>query len=242
MLVVGIGVAVASYGDIRANILGVCMQMGSIVADATRATLLQHVMQKSEVKLSPIGTLFCVSPLAALCLCLPAAMLEASALLNHHKPIPWAWLLASCAAASSINLIVFTLIGKTSALTTSITGPLKLVATIGGSMIAFGTPITPLQLCGYSIAMVGILWYQHEKFAGKRASAPPKGEKGGDPLRDERGERGTGGDRAGGATAAVERAGPSGGKHQVHTHHQVHHDRLPLLAELGADKKGSESV
>ena len=164
LLLIGMGVAVASYGDISASALGVGVQLFSICSDATRAALLQHLMQRSEVKLTPLGTLFSVSPLAAVCLCLVAMPFEFPALKNHEKPIPWLWLMWSCIAASTINLIVFTLIGKTSALTTSVMAPLKLVATIAGSLIAFGTTISPLSIAGYSIAMVGIIEYQRERF------------------------------------------------------------------------------
>jgi drug/metabolite transporter (DMT)-like permease len=137
VLIVAAGVMIASYGEVRANFLGVSLQLGSIVSDAVRCTLLQLVMQKNEVKLSPVGTLYCVAPMAAASLLIPALLMESSKLRNHTHPIPWAWLGGSCMAAASLNLVVFTLIGKTSALTTSITGPLKewvciLTAMVGG--------------------------------------------------------------------------------------------------------------
>lgn len=180
VVIVATGVVIASYGEVKANLLGVAMQMGSIVCDAIRCTLLQLVMQKNEVKLTPVGTLYCVAPLAALSLCLPAFFMEGSKLANHEAPIPWIWLAGSCLSASSLNLIVFTLIGKTSALTTSITGPLKEWVCILTAMIIYKTPVTVQQWCGYAIALVGIFWYQRDKFfaaQAKPASAPVPEEK-----------------------------------------------------------------
>ncbi|GBF99466.1 plastidic phosphate translocator [Raphidocelis subcapitata] len=170
VLIVGAGVLLASYGDVRANLVGVLLQVSSIVADAVRCTLLQLVMQHSEVKLTPVGTLYFVAPMSALILCLPAAFVELPRLLHHTAPIPWPWLAGSCAAASALNLVVFTLIGKTSALTTSITGPLKEWVCILTAMLVYGTPVTRQQWAGYAVALTGIAWYQRDKFFASEAA------------------------------------------------------------------------
>jgi drug/metabolite transporter (DMT)-like permease len=162
--IVGLGVVVASYGDVKANFLGVALQVGAIFCDAVRCTLLQLVMQHSDIKLTPVGTLYHVAPMAAVILCIPAMAAEGAKLAAHTKPIPYIWLLGSCMAASSLNLVVFTLIGKTSALTTSVTGPLKEWVCILTAMFIYGTPVTAQQWFGYAIALCGIFWYQRDKF------------------------------------------------------------------------------
>lgn len=162
--IVGTGVVIASYGELQATPLGVMLQVASIVCDALRCTLLQLVMQANELKLSPVGTLYLVAPMAAAILCLPAAAFDGARLLTHQSPVPWLWLLGSCAAASSLNLVVFTLIGKTSALTTSISGPLKEWVCILTAMMLYGTTVTTHQWLGYAIALIGIFWYQRDKF------------------------------------------------------------------------------
>jgi drug/metabolite transporter (DMT)-like permease len=166
--IVGVGVVIASYGDSDANVRGIVVQVGAIICDAVRCTLLQMVMQNSRVKLSPVGTLFYIAPIATLGLCLPAGLVELPQLYFHDPPIPWVWLMASCAAATSLNLIGFTLIGKTSALTTSVTGPLKSWICIVAAMFTFNTPVSLQQWCGYCVAFCGIMWYQYDKFWSKR--------------------------------------------------------------------------
>lgn len=175
VLIVGLGVVIASYGEMKANLLGVSLQVAAIVSDAIRCNLLQLVMQANEIKLSPVGTLYFVAPMAAVALCVPAALLELRGLINHSRPIPWVWLLASCATASSLNLIVFTLIGKTSALTTSVTGPLKEWVCILTSMLVYGNVVTTQQWTGYAIALSGIFWYQREKFFASQQGLGGKG-------------------------------------------------------------------
>jgi hypothetical protein len=172
VLIVGMGVVIASYGDVRANFVGVAMQVGSIVCDAVRCTLLQLAMQHSEVKLTPVGTLYHVAPMAALILSIPAVLTDGPKLMRHTAPIPYGWLAISCLAASSLNLVVFTLIGKTSALTTSVTGPLKEWVCILTSMAIYGSPVTAQQWIGYAIALCGIFWYQRDKFFAPPPAAP----------------------------------------------------------------------
>ena len=174
VLIVGLGVVIASYGDVRANLLGVGLQVGAIVADAVRCTLLQLMMQGADVKLTPVGTLYHVAPLAAAALALPALLFEGRALAAHARPIPYAWLAGSCLAASSLNLVVFTLIGKTSALTTSVTGPLKEWVCILTAMAIYHTPVTAQQWAGYAIALVGIFWYQRDKFFASAGAGQPQ--------------------------------------------------------------------
>lgn len=171
VLIVGLGVVIASYGDVRANFFGVALQVAAIVADAVRCTLLQLVMQTSDVKLTPVGTLYHVAPMAAATLAVPALLLEGAKLRAHPYPIPYAWLAGSCLAASSLNLVVFTLIGKTSALTTSVTGPLKEWVCILTAMLIYNTSVTAQQWCGYAIALCGIFWYQVS--ASRTLGAPP---------------------------------------------------------------------
>lgn len=170
VLIVGAGVAVASYGDVRANRLGVILQFGSILCDAVRCSLLQLAMQHSNTKPTSVGILYLVSPVAAILLTLPAAIFDAPKLTQHPHPVPYMWLAISCLAASTLNLLAFTLIGKTSALTMSVAGPLKEWVCILLSMLVYNSPVTTQQWAGYVIALSGIFWYQRDKFCTKVVS------------------------------------------------------------------------
>jgi hypothetical protein len=165
--VVGAGVVIASYGDAKANLFGVGLQVGAILGDALRIILLQLVMQQSHVKLSPVATLFYIAPAAVLAFWLPVATIELPRLLVQDAPIPWVWLAFSCAAATGLNLVGFTLISATSALTASISGPLKDWVCVVAAMAVFKTPVSTQQWCGYLVAFCGIAWYQYDKFWGQ---------------------------------------------------------------------------
>ena len=59
MVVVTIGVAIASYGELNFHVLGVVLQLLSVCTESTRLTLVQILLQRRGLSLNPITT---VSP------------------------------------------------------------------------------------------------------------------------------------------------------------------------------------
>jgi drug/metabolite transporter (DMT)-like permease len=125
--VVCTGVGIASYGDISLNLLGLVLQVASIMADATRCCALQKVMHANHLDVGPLVTLAYVAPCAMAALSLPAVLLEGPRLLNEYDSWKGAvpMVLLSGLLASILNLVVFKIIRLTSALTTSLSGVLK---------------------------------------------------------------------------------------------------------------------
>jgi hypothetical protein len=90
-------------------------------------------------------------------------------------------LLANALAAFALNLAVFLLIGKTSALTMNIAGVIKDWGLIFASFHLFGAPVTRLNLFGYAFCCAGVAVYNAQKLRAmqRRAVAAPKGGGGG---------------------------------------------------------------
>lgn len=174
VLIVCAGVGFAAYGDMHANWFGVCLQFGSVLCDCTRCILMQIVMQANqEVKLSPVDTLFFVAPMAATVLFVPSLVIEMPVLIRL-KSIPWLWLVASCMSTASLNLVVFTLVGKTSALTTSMVGPFKEAFCLFIGKEIYDTPVTVQQWFGYSVALFGTTWYNYDNFMKRAGNFEPQ--------------------------------------------------------------------
>ena len=72
---------------------------------------------------------------------------------------------------TALNVSVFLLIGKTSALTMNVAGVVKDWLLIGLSVALFGAPVTRLQLAGYSVALGGVFYYNYQKIKGMAAAA-----------------------------------------------------------------------
>ena len=75
-VVVTVGVAIASYGEINFNITGVMFQMASIVSESTRLVMVQLLLQSRGLKLNPVTTLYYVAPCCFAFLLLPFIFLE----------------------------------------------------------------------------------------------------------------------------------------------------------------------
>lgn len=73
---------------------------------------------------------------------------------------------------AALNMAVFLLIGKTSALTMNIAGVVKDWMLIGLSVLMYASPVTPLNLGGYFIAFLAVCLYNYRKLQSMK-KAPP---------------------------------------------------------------------
>uniref|UniRef100_A0A0D3HR59 Sugar phosphate transporter domain-containing protein n=1 Tax=Oryza barthii TaxID=65489 RepID=A0A0D3HR59_9ORYZ len=71
--------------------------------------------------------------------------------------------------AFALNLAVFLLVGKTSALTMNVAGVVKDWLLIAFSWTVIKDTVTPVNLVGYGIAFLGVAYYNHAKLQGLKA-------------------------------------------------------------------------
>lgn len=184
MVVVTIGVAAASYGELNFNLIGVLFQGGSIVTESSRLVLIQILLQQRGIKLNPVTTLYYIAPACFGFLLIPFCFLELPKLLYETD---WTYspglLLLSATVAFCLNMAVFLLIGKSSALTMNVAGVIKDWLLILLSVMMFGSPVSGLQLVGYGVAFGGVCWYNYLKYKAMNApksTSPTSAEK--EPL------------------------------------------------------------
>lgn len=73
-------------------------------------------------------------------------------------------------AVAGLNMAVFLLIGKTSALTMNIAGVVKDWLLIGLSVVLFHSAVTSLNLGGYFLAFLAVCWYNYQKLQAAKAA------------------------------------------------------------------------
>lgn len=76
MIIITIGVAIASAGELLWDTVGVMFQLSSIVAEALRLNLVQTLIQKKGLKLNPVTTLYYLAPASFAFLSIPFLFLE----------------------------------------------------------------------------------------------------------------------------------------------------------------------
>eukprot|EP00240_Pyramimonas_obovata_P013295 CAMPEP_0118934048 /NCGR_PEP_ID=MMETSP1169-20130426/13456_1 /TAXON_ID=36882 /ORGANISM="Pyramimonas obovata, Strain CCMP722" /LENGTH=262 /DNA_ID=CAMNT_0006876909 /DNA_START=391 /DNA_END=1179 /DNA_ORIENTATION=- len=175
MLVVTIGVMIASYGEINFVLVGVAVQLASIASESTRLTLVQILLQRRGLKLNPFTTMYYISPACFVFLTVPFVFLEAPRMAADMNLKFEFWVIGlNACMALALNLAVFLLIGKTSALSMNVAGVVKDWLLIGLSVWLFDAPVSSLSLEGYLVAFAGVCYYNYTKL---RASAPKEDPK-----------------------------------------------------------------
>ena len=146
--------------------------LGSIACEAVRVVSIQLLLTSADIKLNSVTTLYYVSPACLVFLCVPFAFLEmpkmmASADVNMNPAV----LGSNAAVAFALNMSVYLLIGKTSALTMNVAGVIKDWILIFISSFLFDAPISNIQLGGYLLAFLAVCYYNYAKFKEKEAAA-----------------------------------------------------------------------
>lgn len=174
MLLVTFGVAVASYGELNFNIVGVMYQLSGILLESIRLVLVQILLQSRGLKLNPVTTLYYVAPCCFGFLLVPFCFLEYGKIMNDAALVVSPFhMVANATAAFGLNMAVFLLIGKTSALTMNIGGVVKDWLLIGLSVLLFKSAVSQLNLLGYIIAFGGVCWYNYQKLQAMKQPTSP---------------------------------------------------------------------
>lgn len=177
MLLIAFGVLVCAVGEANLVMKGLIQQLVALLFEAARLTLVQILMAGKGIKLNPLQSLYYVSPACFLCLLVPFSFVELQELLRDPPVIYPAVFLGNGMIAFSLNLAVFLLIGKTSALTMNIAGVIKDWLLIFFSYSVFHAPVTKLNMIGYIFCCSGVAVYNYQKLQilkqdEKQKSAP----------------------------------------------------------------------
>ena len=175
MLLIALGVTIASYGEINFNAFGVVLQLGSIATESVRLVLVQLLLQSRGLKLNPITTLYYVAPCCFLFLLVPFFGLEWRKITNDADlSVNPFYMISNAILAFGLNMAVFLLIGSTSALTMNVAGVVKDWMLIGISVWVFHSAVSQVNLGGYLIAFIGVIWYNRTKLQGAKQGTSQK--------------------------------------------------------------------
>ena len=175
MVGISIGVAVAAYGEAMFNGWGVILQLGAVAFEATRLVLIQILLTSKGITLNPITSLYYVAPCCLAFLSIPWVLVEYPALVATSSfKFDYFIFGTNSACAFALNLAVFLLVGKTSALTMNVAGVVKDWLLIAFSWSVIKDRVTALNLFGYGLAFLGVCYYNHCKLQGMRAKETQK--------------------------------------------------------------------
>ncbi|KAK8668996.1 hypothetical protein V6N13_106439 [Hibiscus sabdariffa] len=175
MLSISLGVAIAAYGEARFDTWGVILQLGAVAFEATRLVMIQILLTSKGISLNPITSLYYVAPCCLVFLLVPWIYVEFP-LLKELSSFHFDFLIfgTNSFCAFALNLSVFLLVGKTSALTMNVAGVVKDWLLIAFSWSVIKDTVTPINLFGYGLAFLGVAYYNHSKLQALKAREAQK--------------------------------------------------------------------
>ncbi|KAI3928760.1 hypothetical protein MKW98_024361 [Papaver atlanticum] len=195
MLSISFGVAIAAYGEAKFDTWGVILQLAAVAFEATRLVLIQILLTSKGITLNPITSLYYVAPCCLVFLFVPWVVVEFPVLRDTSSfHFDWAIFGTNSFCAFALNLAVFLLVGKTSALTMNVAGVVKDWLLIAFSWSVIRDTVTPINLVGYGVAFLGVCYYNAVKLKALKAKEgqkkpPPEDEEAGKLLDERDGER-----------------------------------------------------
>ncbi|EPS95675.1 hypothetical protein FOMPIDRAFT_1025711 [Fomitopsis schrenkii] len=158
VVMISSGVALASQGELKFNLVGFLTQAAAVVFEASRLVMIQILLH--GLKMDPLVSLHYYAPVCAVINLAVLPLTEGLAPFYEVLRIgPWI-LLSNAAVAFLLNIAAVFLVGAGSGLVLTLAGVFKDILLISGSVLIWGTPITPLQVFGYSIALGGLVLYK----------------------------------------------------------------------------------
>nr|XP_027186060.1 probable sugar phosphate/phosphate translocator At5g25400 [Cicer arietinum] len=175
MLSISLGVGVAAYGEARFDTWGVILQLGVVAFEATKLVMIQILLTSKGISLNPITSLYYVAPCCFVFLSIPWILVEYP-ILKQTSTFQFDFVIfgTNSFCAFALNLAVFLLVGKTSALTMNVAGVVKDWLLIAFSWSVIKDTVTPINLFGYGLAFLGVAYYNHSKLQALKAKEAQK--------------------------------------------------------------------
>ncbi|KAF5381284.1 hypothetical protein D9615_008355 [Tricholomella constricta] len=158
VFMISAGVALASHGELRFHLGGFLIQAGAVLFEASRLVLIQILLH--NLKMDPLVSLHYYAPVCAFINLCILPFTEGLAPLHALRDLGPLVLLTNAAVAFLLNVAAVFLVGVGSGLVLTLAGVFKDILLITGSVLLFGSPITPLQVFGYAIALGGLVLFK----------------------------------------------------------------------------------
>ncbi|QPC79446.1 hypothetical protein HYE68_010198 [Fusarium pseudograminearum] len=160
IMIIVVGVAIASFGEIEFSVWGFIFQMCGTIAEAVRVVMIQVMLSAEGLRMDPLVGLYYYAPVCTLMNLVVVFFSEGPRFKwEDAATAGYGMLFANAFLAFILNVISVVLIGKTSGLVMTLSGILKSILLVAASVVIWSTHISLLQTLGYSIALMGLVLY-----------------------------------------------------------------------------------
>lgn len=152
------GVALASSGELKFNLFGFLIQAAAVAFEASRLVMIQILLH--GLKMDPLVSLHYYAPVCAVINLFALPFTEGLAPFYELARVGPLILLSNAFVAFFLNVAAVFLVGVGSGLVLTLAGVFKDILLITGSVLIFGSLVTPLQVLGYGIALGGLVLFK----------------------------------------------------------------------------------
>ena len=146
VLMISSGVALASHGELRFSATGFIVQCLAVAFEASRLVMIEILLH--GLKMDPLVSLHYYAPVCALINLIALPLTEGLAPFYELARVGPAVLLSNAAVAFLLNVAAVFLVGVGSGLVLTLAGVFKDILLITGSVLLFGSIVTPMQVFG----------------------------------------------------------------------------------------------
>ncbi|GAA5965011.1 hypothetical protein JCM8115_005681 [Rhodotorula mucilaginosa] len=162
VIAISCGVALASYGEIAFDWSGFIAQALGIAFEASRLVCIQKLL--TGLKMGPLVSLYYFAPVCAGFNLILLPFFEGSAPFRVALDlVGLPVLIGNATTALALNIAVVFLIGCASSLVLTLSGVIKDILLVLGSVVIMGSTVTFTQMVGYAIALAGLVVFKLPK-------------------------------------------------------------------------------
>ncbi|RSH88602.1 hypothetical protein EHS25_002829 [Saitozyma podzolica] len=158
VVMISTGCALAAYGEVHFEMFGFLCQCAAIAFEASRLVMIQLLLH--GLKMDPIVSLHYYAPVCAVINAVIIPFTEGLEPFYALHRVGLLVLVTNAGMAFALNVAAVFLISVGSGLILTLAGVAKDILLISGSVIAFGSKITALQVFGYSISLGGLIMFK----------------------------------------------------------------------------------
>lgn len=162
VLQVSFGVMLSSIGELRFNWFGFIIQCCAVTFDCGRVFLIDVALK--DLSLDSLSLLYYSAPSLSISIGFGFFIFEYSTFPTERLTASFIFIIfISGCLAFILNLAVLILVTNTDSLVMTLAGPIKDICIIITSVIVFESPISSLQIIGFSTTLLGLKFYRDFK-------------------------------------------------------------------------------
>ncbi|KAL5523054.1 hypothetical protein ACEPAF_1321 [Sanghuangporus sanghuang] len=158
VVMISSGVALASRGELHFDMTGFLIQAAAVAFEASRLVMIQVLLH--GLKMDPLVSLHYYAPVCAVLNLAVIPLTEGLEPFYEMMRIGPLILFSNAAVAFLLNIAAVFLVGAGSGLVLTLAGVFKDILLVTSSVLIFGVQVTPLQVFGYSVALIGLVLFK----------------------------------------------------------------------------------